>query len=151
MLEKAILLAKKAHQGQVDKGGQPYFLHLLRVMESCETEEEKITALLHDTLEDTALTLDDLRKAGFSENVLEAIVCLTRGEEDYMAYIEGVCRNPLASAVKAADLTDNMDLSRIPNPAERDFVRLEKYKKARKRIEEARKGEPHGKLDKRKI
>lgn len=151
MLEKAILLAKKAHQGQVDKGGQPYFLHPLRVMESCETEEEKIVAVLHDTLEDTALTLDDLRKAGFSEEILDALSCLTRGEEDYMAYIEGVCRNPLAAAVKAADLTDNMDLSRIPNPTERDFVRLEKYKKAKARIEEARKGETHGKLDERKI
>ena len=138
MLEKAAKLAEKAHQGQVDKGGQPYILHPGRVMEQCETETEKIVALLHDVMEDTPYTLEDLRQEGFSEEVLEALLCLTHREgEPYMAYIERVCENPLAARVKYADLQDNMDLRRIPEPTERDFARLEKYKGAKARIEKA--------------
>lgn len=136
MLEKAAKLAEKAHQGQVDKGGQPYILHPGRVMEQCETETEKIVALLHDVMEDTPYTLEDLRQEGFSEEVLEALLCLTHREgESYMAYIGRVCENPLAARVKYADLQDNMDLRRIPEPTERDFARLEKYKGAKARIE----------------
>lgn len=136
MLERAVKLAEKAHQGQLDKGGQPYILHARRVMEKCETEKEKITAILHDVMEDTPYTLDDLRKEGFSEEILAALLCLTRGEgEDYMRYIERVCKNPLAVRVKYADLEDNMDLRRIPEPTEGDFARLEKYKRAKMRIE----------------
>lgn len=138
MLEKAAKLAEKAHQGQVDKGGQPYILHPGRVMEQCETETEKIVALLHDVMEDTPYTLEDLRQEGFSEEVLEALLCLTHREgESYMAYIGRVCENPLAARVKYADLQDNMDLRRIPEPTERDFARLEKYKGAKARIEKA--------------
>ena len=138
MLEKAAKLAEKAHQGQVDKGGQPYILHPRRVMEQCETETEKIVAILHDVMEDTPYTLEDLRQEGFSEEVLEALLCLThRGGESYMAYIGRVCENPLAARVKYADLQDNMDLRRIPEPTERDFARLEKYKGAKVRIEKA--------------
>ena len=138
MLEKAVKLAEKAHAGQVDKGGQPYILHPKRVMEKCKTEEEKITAILHDVMEDTPYTLDDLRKEGFSEEILEALLCLTHREgEAYMAYIVRICQNPLAVRVKYADLQDNMDLRRIPEPTEQDFARLEKYKAAKARIEEA--------------
>ncbi|WP_405725219.1 GTP pyrophosphokinase [Anaerotignum sp.] len=138
MLEKAAKLAEKAHQGQVDKGGQPYILHPGRVMEQCETETEKIVALLHDVMEDTPYTLEDLRQEGFSEEVLEALLCLThRKGESYTAYIGRVCENPLAARVKYADLQDNMDLRRIPEPTERDFARLEKYKGAKLRIEKA--------------
>lgn len=138
MLERAVKLAEKAHQGQLDKGGQPYILHARRVMERCGTEEEKITAILHDVMEDTPYTPDDLRREGFSEEILVALLCLTRREgEDYMRYIERVCKNPLAVRVKYADLEDNMDLRRIPEPTEGDFARLEKYKRAKMRIEEA--------------
>jgi len=141
MLEKAKEIAEKAHQGQADKGGHPYILHPVRVMERCETEEEKIIAILHDVLEDSDYALGDLRKEGFAEEILEALVCLTHQEgEDYMAYIERVCQNPMAARVKYADLQDNMDISRIPHPAEKDFARLEKYKKAKARIEEEIKG-----------
>ena len=137
MLERAVKLAEKAHQGQLDKGGKPYILHAGRVMEKCETEKEKITAILPDVMEDTPYTLDDLRKEGFSEEILVALLCLTRREgEDYMRYIERVCKNPLAVRVKYADLEDNMDLRRIPEPTEGDFARLEKYKRAKMRIEE---------------
>ena len=138
MLEKATRLAEKAHQGQLDKGGHPYILHPKRVAEKCATKTEKITALLHDVLEDSEYTLDDLRKEGFGEDILEALTYLThRDGEGYAEYIERICENPLAVRVKYADLQDNMDISRIPNPTERDYARLEKYKKALARIEKA--------------
>jgi (p)ppGpp synthase/HD superfamily hydrolase len=141
MLKKAISLAEKAHQGQVDKGGHPYILHPKRVMEKCETTEEKIVAMLHDVMEDTDYTADDLRKEGFSEEIITALLYLTHREgEGYMEYIERICENSLAVRVKYADLQDNMDLSRIPDPTEKDLARLEKYKLAKKRIEEAMKG-----------
>ena len=141
MLKKAISLAEKAHQGQVDKGGHPYIDHPKRVMEKCETTEEKIVSMLHDVIEDTDYTADDLRKEGFSEEIITALLYLTHREgEGYMEYIERICENSLAVRVKYADLQDNMDLSRIPAPTEKDFARLEKYKLAKKRIEEAMKG-----------
>lgn len=138
MLEKAKRLAEKAHQGQLDKGGNPYILHPLRVMGNCETETEKIIAVLHDVLEDTEMTHEDLRKEGFSAEILEVLVCLTHQDgENYSDYIERICQNPLAVKVKYADLQDNMNISRIPNPTEKDFARLEKYKNAKRRVEEA--------------
>lgn len=138
MLEKALLLAAKAHTGQVDKGGAPYILHPIRVMLACEGEKEKIVALLHDTLEDTALTAADLRREGFSEEIVQAVLCLTRRqEEDYMGYIARVGRNPLAARVKCADLQDNMDISRIPAPTEKDFARIRKYEQACQRLRDS--------------
>lgn len=140
MLKKAISLAEKAHQGQVDKGGHPYIGHPKRVMENCETTEEKIVAMLHDVMEDTDYTADDLRKEGFSEEIITTLFCLTHQEgEGYMEYIERICENSLAVRVKYADLQDNMDLSRIPDPTEKDLARLEKYKLAKVRIEKAMK------------
>lgn len=140
MFGKAERIAEKAHQGQFDKGGYPYILHPKRVAEMCEGEKEKITALLHDVLEDSAYTAEDLRREGISEEILMALVCLThREEEGYMDYIERICENPLAVRVKYADLRDNMDISRIPDPTEKDFARLEKYRKAIRRIEKAMK------------
>ncbi len=141
MLEKAIRLAEKVHQGQLDKGGHPYILHPRRVAEKCETETEKITALLHDVLEDSSYTQEDLRAEGFAEEILSALIYLTHREgEGYMEYIERICQNSLAVRVKYADLQDNMDISRIPHPTEKDFVRVEKYQKAAKRIEDAMRG-----------
>lgn len=141
MLEQGMIVAAKAHMGQLDKGGQPYILHPVRVMLQCKTIEEKTVALLHDVLEDTPVTVADLRQAGFPEEVVDAVVCLTKGEqEDYMAYIERVCNNPLAMGVKLADLADNMDLKRLPGLTPRDFQRLEKYIRAKMRIEEVLEG-----------
>lgn len=138
MLEKAIRLAAKGHEGQMDKGGQPYILHPIRVMLQCETTEEKTVAMLHDLLEDTAMTERDLREAGFSEEVIEAVLLLTKEDgADYMAYIARVCENRLAARVKLADLTDNMDLNRLPGLTRRDFERLEKYILAKHRVEQA--------------
>ena len=138
MLEKAMRLAAKAHQGQADKGGQPYLLHPVRVMLACGSRQERIVALLHDTLEDTALTEADLRQAGFSDAIVKAVVCLTRRQgEDYMDYIVRICKSPLAARVKYADLQDNLDISRIPNPTEKDFARIRKYEQAVKRVGQA--------------
>ncbi|MBL4931810.1 GTP pyrophosphokinase [Clostridium paridis] len=135
MLEKAIIIATKAHGGQVDKAGEAYILHPLRVMLSGKTEIERICGVLHDVIEDTEVTLEYLKAEGFSEEILEALDALTRkANENYDDFIERVINNKLACYVKLADLNDNMDLSRIKNPTERDYIRLEKYRKATERI-----------------
>lgn len=157
MLENAIIAAANAHKGQRDKGGQPYILHPIRVMLGCGGLEEKTAAMLHDVLEDTALTASGLTEAGFPPEVVEAVVCLTRGEgEEYDAYIERVCGNRIAARVKLADLTDNMDLNRLPEPTERDFRRLERYVRAKRRVAQAleewdKKGAAYGGMDKETV
>lgn len=135
MLGKAIHIAARSHEVQTDKGGQPYILHPLRVMNSVEGENEKICAVLHDVVEDTDITLEDLKKEGFSDEVIEALAALTKGKgENYDEFISRVLLNRIASIVKLADLADNMDMSRIPNPGKEDFARQLKYEKAKKRI-----------------
>lgn len=138
MLEKAILIAANAHQGQKDKAGQPYILHPLRVMFSVNGEIERICAVLHDVIEDTEVTLDDLRNEGFSEEVLSALDALTKRDgENYDDFITRILPNPIACRVKLADLRDNMDLSRIKNPTEKDYQRIEKYRNAVEKIKKA--------------
>ena len=130
-LEDAIFLAVQAHHGQQDKAGAPYVLHPLRVMLRMTSEEEMITAVLHDVVEDTPYTLQDLRQAGYSEHVLAALDGVTRREgESYEEFIERVLPNALASKIKIADLEDNMDLRRISNPQEQDMERLKRYRRA---------------------
>ncbi len=135
MLEKAILIATSAHQRQIDKAGKPYILHPLRVMFSRINETERICAVLHDVIEDTDITLDYLRNDGFSEEILSALDALTRRRnESYDEFIGRILNNKIACYVKLADLCDNMDLSRIKNPTEKDFQRVEKYRKAADKI-----------------
>ncbi|HOQ36958.1 MAG TPA: GTP pyrophosphokinase [Acetivibrio sp.] len=135
MLDKAIRIAATAHEGQTDKAGQPYILHPLRVMFMLRKETEKICAVLHDVFEDTDITIEYLRKEGFSEEVLIALNALTRREnESYDDFIGRVIENKTACKVKLADLSDNMDLSRISNPTREDYNRIEKYRKATDRI-----------------
>ena len=130
-LEEAIRLAVQAHQGQKDKAGAPYILHPLRVMLRMSSDVERMVAVLHDVLEDSWYTLPDLQRAGYPEQALEALDCLTRREnETYGEFIERVKTNPLARKVKIADLEDNMDLRRISDPQERDMGRLKKYRRA---------------------
>lgn len=130
-LEDAIILAAEAHKGQRDKYGAPYILHPLRVMARVKTETEMTVAVLHDTVEDTEWTFDRLREAGFSEDVVEAVDCLTKRDgESYDSLIERARRNALARQVKIADLEDNMDVRRIPNVTAKDTERLAKYRKA---------------------
>ncbi len=130
-LERAIEIAVLAHKGQTDKEGQPYILHPLRMMFNVKMDEEKMAAVMHDVVEERDWTLDQLKVEGFSENEIEAIDRLIRKESDsYERFIEIAGGNPISRIVKIADLTDNMDLSRINNLREKDFLRLKKYKKA---------------------
>lgn len=130
-LERAIQIATEAHAGQVDKGGAPYILHPLRVMLAMETDEERMVAVMHDVLEDCPdFTPARLSVAGFSDDVVIALMTLTRPEgETYAHFIARVARNPLATSVKIADMRDNMDLSRIPNPTDKDRARVAKYER----------------------
>ncbi len=136
-LERAIEIAANAHSGQVDKAGELYILHPLRVMLSVSSPDERIVAVLHDVIEDSEITAKDLHAEGFSNRIVEAVVTLSKSAgQSYEQYIEGVARNPLARVVKLADLEDNSNLSRIPDPTERDYERLEKYRRTRNFIEE---------------
>ncbi|WP_326514054.1 GTP pyrophosphokinase [Clostridium intestinale] len=135
LLEKSIIIATRAHSGQFDKGGNPYILHPLRVMLSLDNDEDRIVGILHDVLEDTSITLRHLEDNGFHGEIeiLDALVSITRkSNESYKDFILRVKLNPIALRVKLADLRDNMDISRINNPTEKDFARIEKYKKAYK-------------------
>ncbi|MBP0019585.1 MAG: GTP pyrophosphokinase [Cyanobacteria bacterium SBLK] len=128
LLEKAIALAKKAHAGQIDKAGKPYINHPLRVMTALEGLDEKIVGVLHDTIEDSDLTLADLDRFGFPDSIIQAIDSLSkRPQENYDDYLTRVMGNPLALKVKIADMTDNANLNRIANPTERDYQRQAKY------------------------
>lgn len=130
-LENAIVIATQAHKGQKDKAGMPYVLHPLRLMLNQNGLEAMIAAVLHDVVEDTFVTLDQIAEAGFSKTVLDAISLLTHDPSmPYMDYIKSIATNAIARQVKLADLLDNMDLSRIPNPQEKDLLRLEKYQVA---------------------
>jgi len=130
-LERAIAIAAQAHEGQFDKGGSPYILHPLKVMMRVSTLEERMAAVLHDVVEDTPVSLDELRGQGFSPAVLAAIDALTKREgEDYPLFVERAGRDPIARVVKLADLAENSDLARLHNPTEKDFQRLEKYRNA---------------------
>ncbi len=136
-LEDAIALAVRVHAGQRDRYGAPYILHPLRVMARCTDETARIVAVLHDVLEDTPLTLEELRAAGYPEAVLEALERLTRrAGEPYEAFIERIAPHPLARRVKLADLEDNMDLRRITVWETTTAARLERYWRAWQRLRE---------------
>ena len=131
MANIALEIAISAHKGQKDLGGRDYIEHPKAVANLLETDEEKTIGYLHDVLEDTSITEEDLVTMGISSEIVSAIKVLTKKRgEPYTEYIERVKENELARKVKIADLQHNMDLSRIPNPTKRDFERLEKYKKA---------------------
>ena len=134
-IQLAQQICQEAHFGQVDKAGKPYYLHPFAVADMCETEEEKVTAYLHDVLEDSEYDEMYLRMCGFSEKVVEAVKTLTKGvDEDYVHYIDRISQNKLATSVKLADLSHNMDIDRIEHPAEADYARVEKYRAAMKRL-----------------
>ena len=129
--EKANKIAKRAHLGQVDKAGEDYIKHPEKVASFVKTDEEKAVAYLHDVIEDTELTLEDLYEYGFSKEVLEAVDIITKKRgEDYQSYLNSVKKNKLARAVKLADLRHNSDLTRFTEVTEKDIKRKEKYQKA---------------------
>lgn len=130
-LDHALVLATRAHAGQIDKAGEPYILHPLRVMLRLSTLEERIVALLHDVVEDTAWTLEDLALEGFSDEVLRAVDAVTRRpDENYEQFVQRAGTDPIGRRVKLADLRENADMSRIPQPSARDRERVEKYERA---------------------
>ena len=138
IIKKAKALAESAHKGQFDKAGQPYILHPLVLAEDLKGRgyEDKyiVVALLHDTLEDTDLTIDEICTTldiSTDSDIIEALKLLTHEQSvPYMTYIERLKCNKIARIVKMADLRHNMDLSRISHVTEKDLARIEKYKKA---------------------
>ena len=129
--EKAMSIAIKAHEGQKDKAGAPYLLHVLRVMMSVEKMDEKTVALLHDVVEDSETSIEELTKAGFPKKILKAVELLTKTDKKpYEDYIQEIKNNDLARAVKLADLKDNMNITRLKKVTESDKLRIKKYKAA---------------------
>lgn len=130
-LDRAIIVATRAHSGQTDRAGQPYILHPLRVMLKMSSEEARIVAVLHDVLEDTDVTAHDLAAEGFSEEIVEAVQAMSRREgEDYQDFVRRAKQNSIARTVKIADIEDNMDPSRNTEPSVKDMERLSKYGRA---------------------
>ncbi|VMU84252.1 guanosine polyphosphate pyrophosphohydrolases/synthetases (COG0317) [Streptococcus pneumoniae] len=128
---KAHEVAKKAHLGQIDRAGIDYIKHPETVASFVATDEEKAVAYLHDVIEDTSLTLLDLKKEGFSKNIIEAVDILTKKKgQDYQSYLNLVKKNELARVVKLADLRHNSDLTRLPLITEKDLERNKKYSSA---------------------
>ncbi len=130
-IEKAIQIAARAHEGQVDKQGLPYILHPLRVMDGVEGLDAKIVAVLHDVVEDTEVTIDDLEREGFSAEILAAVRCVTHADgETYADYVVRCGANPIGRRVKLSDLADNTRLSRTivrPLALGKDTARYGKY------------------------
>ncbi len=139
-LERALAIAVEAHRGQVDKAGAPYILHPLRVMSRMPDDATRVAAVLHDVVEDCpGWTFERLVAEGIPAPIVEALAFLTKlpaEEEDYDAFIRRVAGNPIARVVKMGDLDDNMDLSRIAAPSERDLKRSAKYRRAKQMLEE---------------
>ena len=124
-------IATIAHQGQFDKAGKPYIFHPQAVASMVDTDEEKAVAWLHDTIEDSDFTEQDLIEREIPQQVVDGVIAMTKVEgEEYSHYLHKLKNNDLARKVKMADLIHNCDLSRISNPTEKDRVRIEKYKKA---------------------
>jgi (p)ppGpp synthase/HD superfamily hydrolase len=139
-LEKAITIAATAHRHQKDKAGAPYILHPLRLMMKMKTETEQMVAVLHDVLEDTEVTADTLRKEGFSEIVVDAVVCLTRTDdaEPYDTYIARIKKVPIARKIKLTDIEDNMDITRLDELTDKAVERLKKYHRAWRSLNDMR-------------
>ena len=132
-IEKAIEIAALAHAGDIDKAGAPYIFHPLRLMLAVNTHNERMAAVLHDTVEDTYITFNDLKDAKFPQEVIDAVDSLTKREgESRLDAAARAVKNPIARVVKLADVSDNMDLSRISNPTEKDFARIEEYEQVKK-------------------
>jgi len=135
-LDEAIQVARRAHEGQLDKSGRPYIGHPLRVMGSLRDEHERMAAVLHDVVEDTTVTLADLKAAGCPEEVLAAVAAISKQpDEDQATYLARVAANPIARAVKRADIADNMSPDRLSrlDPATRERLQA-KYESALRQL-----------------
>ena len=130
LTRKAMIIAYEAHKNQVDKSGVPYIYHPIHVAEQMDTENECIIALLHDVVEDTNVTFKQLEEV-FSKEIIDILKLLTREENiEYDEYIKRIKNNAIACKVKIADLTHNLDKTRLDFVTEVDVKRNEKYKKA---------------------
>lgn len=131
MTKIALKMCFEAHKNQVDKSGMPYVFHPFHLAEQMQDEDTTTVALLHDIVEDTDYTIDDLRSKGFSEKVIEAIELLTHDPVvPYMEYVAQIKKNPIAKAVKLADLKHNSDMTRLESITAKDEERAEKYRSA---------------------
>lgn len=131
MTKKAMKLCFAAHKEQTDKSGVPYVFHPIHLAEQMDTEETVIVALLHDVVEDTAYTVQDIADMGFSRKITDALALLTHDASiPYMEYVSQVRENALAKAVKLVDLKHNSDLSRLDEISEESLARMKKYEKA---------------------
>jgi len=135
--KKALKLCFEAHKAQLDKSGMPYVFHPFHLAEQMKDETTTVVALLHDVIEDTDYTFNDLIAMGFDGAIIDAIELMTHEEGvPYMDYVEKIKPNPIARVVKLADLRHNSDLSRLDAPTEKDKMRVEKYRKAIVLLEE---------------
>lgn len=127
----AMKLAYEKHHGQVDKSGLPYIHHVLHVAEQMDTEKTCIVALLHDIVEDTDTTFEELEDLQFGKDIIDALILLTHDKEEYyFNYVIRLSKNEIAKKVKIADLKHNSDITRITELSQKDINRVEKYKKA---------------------
>ena len=129
--KSALRLCFNAHKSQTDKAGLPYVFHPFHLAEQMDTEDEVCVALLHDVMEDTSFTSDDIRAAGMPEHVIEALLLMKHDpKDDYLDYVEKLSKNPLARKVKRADLQHNSDLTRLDEVTDKDRARVAKYAQA---------------------
>jgi (p)ppGpp synthase/HD superfamily hydrolase len=131
LTEKAMRLCFDAHKDQEDKSGIPYVFHPIHLAEQMEEEKTTVVALLHDVVEDTDLSLEDLLEEGFPADVVEAIGLMTHAKGvDYMDYVQEIKKNPLARIVKMADLRHNSDPTRLRDPNEKILEKRRTYREA---------------------
>ena len=136
LTKKALRLCFDAHRDQTDKSGMPYVFHPFHLAEQMDTEVTTVVALLHDVVEDSDYTLEDLKKMGFPASVIDALTLMTHEPSvPYMEYVEAISSNPIASKVKLADLRHNSDLSRLDKIDPKALTRVEKYAAAIKLLE----------------
>ena len=136
-LQRAIEIALEAHKGALDKGGNPYILHPLRLMLQMDSEEEMIVAILHDVVEDSEKwSFDKLHKEGFSKKIINSLRSVTKENEneDYEKFIDRSVKDKIGRKVKIADISDNLDISRLKEVTYKDILRINKYKKALEKL-----------------
>ena len=136
-LQRAIEIALEAHKGALDKGGNPYILHPLRLMLQMDSEEEMIVAILHDVVEDSEKwSFDKLHKEGFSKKIINSLRSVTKENEneDYEKFIDRSVKDKIGRKVKIADISDNLDISRLKQVTDKDILRINKYKNALEKL-----------------
>lgn len=142
LVGKAVRIAAQAHDGQTDKVGEAYILHPLRMMSRCRTDAQRIVALLHDVVEDSPVTLEDLTGEGFPPEITAGVDGMTRRQdESYEEFIGRAAQNPLSASIKRLDLEDNLNTLRLTELTDQDLARLQKYHAAYRRLSNNPEGE----------